>query len=161
MELFSDHFIWEIWEIQYDKSEIVNHCCLLWPYLDHLSGWNVFYSASQSLTLKLCTCYEAHIKYFFLHEHFTTSLMILILFAWISRYFTNIQNLWQWFSNFFPSQFCLPSHDVSSHVMAPWTISLMFPWPPLFWSLPFHSCPLPPLHIAAYVHSFTQDSSIN
>lgn len=159
MELFSYYFAWEIWEIQCNESEIVNHCCLLWLYFPHPSGWK--FSASQSLTMKFCTCYKAHIKCFFplwkLNQvSYSTHPLCLNLLV-----FHNIQTLWQWFSIFFPAQYFPPNHDVNSHVIAHGTISLLFPWPPLFWSLLSHSYHLSPLLIAACVHSFTHDSLTN
>ena len=76
--------------------------------------------------------------------------------SWISWYFKHFGN--GFLSSFHPS---ISHHDVNSHVIADWTISLLFPWPPLFWSLLFHSYHFSPLLIAACVHSFTHDSLTN
>lgn len=131
MELFSDHFIWEIWDLVWWIRNSQPSLLLL-TLLNHPSGWNIFSSASQSLTVKFYTCYKGHINHFSLHENFTKSLILLILFAWISLYFLNIQKLWQWYSIFFPPHYFPPNLDVGSHVTAHWTISLMFLWSILF-----------------------------
>lgn len=90
------------------------------------------------ISMKFYTCFKVHIKYFFLHENFTKSLILLCSLLNL-LVFHQHSELWQWFSIFFPSQYFPQNHDVSSHMMAHGNITLTFPWLSLFWNLYFYS----------------------